>query len=999
MKKTVGSVLKRMFCFAVTLVVAVSSVMVSVNAADTNETNNSANVVTIDKDQYTPVHVAVLMDASQSIEDWHGETVSRRAAWRFINKLIGTDNKVSIYRYDEKVERLTIKERTDNLASLKKLRDVMMNDTKLRKSTYTRTALIKAVDKASEDLKNESEEGVKNVIILFTDGSDNGTLDEDVLSKDKQPAAIKTAINKALDGKKDNLIIYSVAYDYVEKVDQDGDGIADVERHSVGADEDGFGALIVKELAAQTNGDYMFPQDGELNEKFSELINNLLFSGMKPMGEIEGDGKKHEVPFEIGPAVVKASIILNCDDVDALSKCNITLNYDDGTDDTYKNIVLKDFNSNDKGDIWRTDDTITMDLPKPGKWTLTVEGLVSADDIEIKLLEGYDITSRSEFKLMRGGVEADINNPQSGDKLEIHTKLYSDGREIDNPSVYTHESLEARVYFYDEKLFDENYTRNHTVDKLVEDLDSLGLDYKTASYKNGELVLDNVPVNWSGTKYVTIFVFSKQLDIRCSDNTSVTVGTSAPVVIDQLEPVELTTSSLPWTQNKVSKCFSAYSKIDAASISGYDSNVCSVEYSEADDTLSVTPLAIGSTEFTVMAYSTLDSSLEPAVMTVKVNVSNSAPTIELPADEKTKTLYVGDEVKLQGISSYGLDIDGDSLTYSVSLADEAVEYLDAEYDDKTDELTLTAKAEAPSALTVKVDVFDGQDHAFDTIKVEVTNDPNPESEFRLILPEEHKNLKLVLKKDKDTHIIKNVKNYLKGKHGEPVELYFELAEVDNAEVTYDKETDTLTIKALKKTDDLISIKLTAFDGKKTTPEEIIVLKIKKPFPVKVLFIVGGIAAVVAVLGAVLHFLRKEGKKCVDINIMSFEATIGANQVTLIRGNLNVVNDLDLTTKKVTLKQIVEALATTRYMSNDGIAAIRRALGNVSDACNSVVFNGGMPGDDCLVTVSGSHNDIKVGNTELGESISESITKGIEKRIKFTVYSGGNISMVLNFIFK
>lgn len=949
--------------------------------------NNNTVVTNVFSDDYTPVNVAILMDTSLSIDSAdpkQGDSprTSRIAARRFITRLNSYGNRVSIFKYSTKdqIKRLSDLTELDDLDNVLDLYDTITNKTEPDGGW---TYMLDAVKQAADYLQENRRENTKNVIIIFTDGAENGMIDaENYSDKASMTKGINNAIDDVLGGNRaDDLIIYSVGYDYLDEYGS----------HSI--EENGFGAQILEELAKRTGGAFYPASEGlsSILQKFDEALGRLNFSDPKNVDEYKGDGKKHDTQFSIGPSVLNASIIIDCADYAALSKAKISLNYNDGTDDTYKNIKLEDRKKNSQGDIWRTDDTITMLQPKPGNWTLTIEGLTCDSNVSIKLFNGYEVESRTTLDLLRNGTSASIDEAQAGDIIKLNTKLYARDQEIPNTDLYTDPTLKARAYFTSEPPLENNFVRNHTID---ESLDKLGTDFIPMNASSSGFELSEKAIDWVGTGYVSVFVYSSELDIRCFDCYAVTVGGAKELnIIDPVPKQTFTTSSEPVKiKGLTSKCSPSNADVSVdLTASCYDSQICDVSFDKADDSLTITPLAIGTTQIRLVYTSQLDPSVT-AEMLIDVEVGNSKPVFSLPDGEKHKDLPVMGEATIEGISKYVSDPDGDSIDISAKVRSEDAGFISAEYDAGTDVLTISGLAYTDQPLNIVISATDGTDTASDSVTVTMIDDPDP---FRLVLRKSDEKFTLKTGEEK---VIKNFHECIRGTHDEPVQVITDSADAEAVEITYDEKSDSLIIKAKQKTSGvLLSVK--GFDGKRTTTELTINVKVKKPANVKAILgiIAGVIAAAIAAIAA--SSAIKKSKYRVNLTIKKLTVKTGGKVYEMTGINPPNIMELFQSSKTVTLADLIDSLTSdSTWFSPDKAAAISAAFdqGDVNAAANSLVFYGCKPVSGCAVKTAGQHKDLDAFDRGRGVNFEYAITDQNGDIMNVKLYDGDK--EVISFMF-
>ena len=957
-----------------------NAAVVLTTAADSGSLVNKLRSVS--SDDYTPVNVAILMDASGSMFSSDtgissGNSVSREAGAQLI-KMINTDqNQVAIFKYSTKCEKLTDLSNVSDFDKKLDTMDTMREDT-LPDDPNANTHMLEAVEEAAKYLRDNSREGVKNVIVVFTDGSENGRLDEDDPAKCTDEA-IEKEVSKALGGKKvDDLIVYSVAYDY-EDTDKNGN-----KRHSVtgpNGEKNGFGAKILEKMAEATNGEVLYTEGNisDLYNQFEQILGKLMVTDIKQIDEFAGDGKKHSTSFYIGPSALSATIYIKCADPSELAKGTITLNYDDQGQDAFKNLVLKDRETDSTGTVGFITDTITMNNPPSGNWTLTIDGVKSDSTIKVDLVNGYETSSSTEIELLHGGKTAPIENAQKGDTLKLKTKLFARGEEITDKALYTDESMKTRVYISDQPLLPENYVRNHTAEQVESELQSSGLSYLPMAASEEGFTLNDVTIDWDNTKYINIYTYSTEQGIKCFDCIPVSVGEPQVEIVSPIDDIMLSTASDPFTVGELSRR-SISSDVTVWLESGYDSSICAVELVE--DSIKITPLAIGQTTVG-LKYTSKSNSDNSAVMNFNVIVENTRPDFKLPAEVKTQNIKKGEEITVTGLKGYASDPDGDVMKISASTEDTA--NIEINYDDTSDTLTIKGIAQTDTPAKIEISASDGTDDTKDIISVNVA-EMDEADKFKIIIPEKFASLTLVEGKE---ITIPQVNGFVEGIHSDAMVMSVQTDDTANVEVNFDESTNSLNIKALKKTDEPAKVYIVATDGENQVSSPILVT-VKKPTNWSLIIgLIGGGLALIGV-GICVAALIAKARKRVALNSVSANVVYRGNNITMFVAQ-NLMDYFPGSTS-ITLYDIMTQVETLSPASR---SAFDSALmdGSVQEALCSVKFLGGKPNNSCRVSVKGRHPSLSDELGMPGDAIVETLFNGAEQTMVFKVYDENQMEIM------
>ena len=315
---------------------------------------------------FTPVRVAVVLDSSGSIiESKNGaDVLSRVAAKNFISLLPKGKSEVAIFEYSYTPTLVTELTAIDDINSWKSVgEDIIALD-----QFQGGTGLLDATKAAREYLESTTsgKENVKNVIVLFTDGSETQKLNKDTASD----AMITQKVSEAV-GNSD-VIIYSVAFDYVY---EDGS-------HSIsGEDGEGYGKKILDKICG--NPENVLIVDNNVNElllRFESIIHDITHSPEPPAPDIvPSDGKTHEIKKSVPVGVAEANLRITSGTLDAVRNSDIEL-YDPSN-----NKVDFSLNGLNEEKYWFSSDSMGINIkmiePVTGEWTLVVPTDVANEDV------------------------------------------------------------------------------------------------------------------------------------------------------------------------------------------------------------------------------------------------------------------------------------------------------------------------------------------------------------------------------------------------------------------------------------------------------------------------------------------------------------------------------------------------------------------------------------------------------------------------------------------
>ena len=641
---------------------------------------------------YSPVHLAIVMDASGSIASPTEEhpsdpqLISRESAKTLINELPTKENKIALFQYSDTVERVSDFASLDNKNNIDNLLESISGMTDCHGGTH----MISAIAEARKYLEENAEENVKNVMVIFTDGAENGDINPDTASPDNISRAVKESLGDS------DVIVYSVAFDYL---DENGN-------HSISGSEggsEGYGKLILDEYAKQTNGKVLINKDDitKLEEQFSSIVEDLCYVDIKNIDEFPGDGKEHITELDITDSVVEADIRISNSSVDAIKNGNIRLYNEQG-----KEVKL----NNSSSDVWFNEDKISANIkiihPNTGKWKLVVSDIVSKDSVKINLIEQYNMSLNTKITTEGNDARSGV---VSGGTVNVETFLMSDGNLVSGEDMYNDPGTKAALYISKGKTLEDDFKnlKPEEYEAYLNKRDNVDI---VNLISNGSSFAGNYVFDEPGDYLVSVLVNSDKY--YCYEDYHIVVA-DEPVVpfeieqtdknpVDEIKTVNGESSEVPdlksYTNDPKAKI----------TVKKYDQDI--IEPKIEDDKLVIKPVAPGSTEI-VLKYLASDegSYLDRKI---KITVTNAPPVLGDIKD--SYSISSGDTVLIDDIVSKVTDVENDALTYSIkNVSDSSIA------DITVTDGSVSIKSLKKGSTEFDLVISDGENEISKTIKVKV----------------------------------------------------------------------------------------------------------------------------------------------------------------------------------------------------------------------------------------------------------------------------------------
>ena len=294
--------------------------------------------IEVEAEEETNLNIAILMDASGSILDTEHPSdpnlTSRDEARTLVN-MIPTDNniKVSLFQFSNNLDQKSGLTAVDSDNSYSQLGNTISSMTECANATH----MVSSITDVCDYLKQNSKDNTRNVLVVFTDGAENGAMTAATATDEKIKETVSNSVGDS------GVEVYSLAYDYL---DESGN-------HSVG-DSNGYGYRLLEEYANQTGGTVEVAENvNQFRDKFCEILSSL--NGNNANLEKVTDGT-----FETDLEVVEADLSVYTDDVS-----KITLTKPDGS--------VVDLNNKDDN-IWVQSTKSSVDIkiisPEVGEWKI-----------------------------------------------------------------------------------------------------------------------------------------------------------------------------------------------------------------------------------------------------------------------------------------------------------------------------------------------------------------------------------------------------------------------------------------------------------------------------------------------------------------------------------------------------------------------------------------------------------------------------------------------------
>lgn len=674
------------------VILAFSSCVMTANAA-VHQRAGSA------EDSYQPLHIAILMDSSESIKrpkerekykSSDPELISRDAAKAFLNCIPSKYNQVALYHYSDECYRDSELTSVDSIDKILSLSNTLSDMDECTGDTH----MLDAIAEADKYLQENSKDGYKNVIVVFTDGAENGRL-----QGDESDEVIRKTVEDTLNGT--DTVIYSIAFDYL---DINGN-------HSIS--QNGYGKKILDCLAQQTGGKVLeteLDNINELDDRFIDVINDLCNILPDQIDTFDGDGEFHETTFSITDAIVEADLRISCDTLDATGGAEIHL-YAPDEEDGYREVKYRqDGGDEDFPNVWHNADRLATNIkiiqPKLGEWKLTIDKLKSDSPVHINLIRQYNMSLDTSLKTQSG----EPDNIMLDENVVLEVKLLSDGEVVNNEYLYNLPEMEAYAFVTkgnSSKIDINSYSGKELFDNFTQILKDRPDTETYMLESTGESFISEIPFNNEGEQTISVWVNSGRF--YCYEEDVVNVSYSFEAVKDkELEDIQLKCGETVTVDD-----ISSYASDPDVSIGvGYDNSEI-LDARIDGDQLVITGKKIGSENLLIVYTSAKNG--ESFEKKIKVTVENAPPTVP---KAKSIEMNVGESLTENGILSDVTDADGDKLTIT-GVRSENTDA--AKVSQNADNITI--EAANPGETKIVIEISDGTNTVSKIINVTVKHSP------------------------------------------------------------------------------------------------------------------------------------------------------------------------------------------------------------------------------------------------------------------------------------
>ena len=669
--------MRKCFSVFISIISCLLFILPLISSAETAEHSNSY-------EQFTPVRVAVVLDSSGSIKDCNknADILSRVAAKNFVSLLPKDSSYVSVFEYSYEPRLVTELTPIDTIDSWKKIGDDIMKLNKFEGGT----ALLKATQTAREylDSKSKPGDGIKNVIVLFTDGAETERINKNTATEEMISQNVRTVVGDS------KTLIYSVAFDY-----QDEDG-----SHSIsGSDGNGYGKRLLDKLCGDPSQVLVVNDDAsELSQKFEEIIYSITHSPIpsNPTEVISSDGKTHDIAKTIPPGVAEANLRIYCNTLDAIKNSHIVLRDPNGDEVNFKSEGVDSAHN-----TWYSEDTQGVNIkliePLAGSWTLTVPTVIGNDDVFISFIPLYNMSLEKPEITFNG--KTDISSATIGDTLKVKTKLLSNGKAIEDSDFYVDSEITAKVYISDSSGISTNINTSSIgeISTLLNELpNSISVDMEPA---NNSFVASVPLTGEPGVKLISIWIYSK--DFFCYYESVITVGDGGDIYTIRT-PDKIVISNGEKTSIEELVRFCSSDKVNV-SLGKYDNSI--IDATIINGNLEATGLMPGSVDIPVVFSSKINDS--ETLMNIQVEVTNSPPKFK--SSSYSCVVEQGKKITLDNLEVD--DLEEDNLIFSLdSVADTNMIVVTV---DSAGEYTVEGKEKGQTSF--RINVSDGT--SFDTITI------------------------------------------------------------------------------------------------------------------------------------------------------------------------------------------------------------------------------------------------------------------------------------------
>lgn len=591
-------------------------------------------------DSYCPLHVAIVMDASGSIKSSNGdsssdpELVSREAAKTLINCLPSEKNEVALFEYSNIFNRVSDLTSLDTQENVSRLRDQLSGMTECSGDTH----MVEAITQAREYLEENHTEGMRDVIVVFTDGAENGVLTPETATADKIRKVVSDAVGHS------DVVVYSVAFDYEDETG----------KHSI-MDESGkggYGKDILDEFAAQTGGQVMITEGSimGLDANFNAIVEDLCHVKSNAVDEFPGDGGSHTTDVKITDAVVEADMRIVSASLNAVRNGDVRL-----FDPNGEEVTLEPDGNSSRENVWYSEDKLAANIkiitPEAGTWRVEVKNIVSDEPVKISLIEQYNMSLST---IINSGSD-DFSNVSAGEELDVEVKLVSNGRTVTDSYLYEANGVEAYAYVANETKLsvDLSNTKFSDIESVTRQLAEREGAVQVKLESDGSSFKGKVPFDTSGTRLLSIWVNSDRF--YCYEDFVINVnGEIVPVgSIPDITVYNGESNTIP---DILSYNSSPKSKVELESV---DEKIAAAAIT--DNSLTVTAASPGETT-ALLRFTSVDES-SSFTSPVNIKVLNAPPLYTWL--EKDVSLRKGAKLEYAEILEDVKDPENDTLTMSI----------------------------------------------------------------------------------------------------------------------------------------------------------------------------------------------------------------------------------------------------------------------------------------------------------------------------------------------
>ena len=630
---------------------------------------------------YIPVHIAIVMDASGSVNSptesnpSDPELFSRVAAESVVDYLQAYGgNEVALFEYSDKCTMkmgLTSVDKTSNQEALKEGLESM---TDCKGATH----MIDAIKNAREYLEDNHVSGVTDAIFVFTDGAEDSNR---INSRTATDSLIEQEVSRAIGGSK--VRVYSIALDYID----------DSGKHSI--ENGGYGKQILDLFASKTNGEVFVvdKNNAHLETSFYKALEDLLNITHPDLVPI----KDHEAKLDVHDFCVEALIRIESIDNNELNENNLELYEPDSNapvDLTDKSDDSKIYFSKN-----RLGATIRIRGPKSGRWILKLADSINEDDVKISEILQINMSLRTTIS------QTEKNNV--GDGIHISTVMVNQDKDMTDPYYYSDITTATAIV-------SEDPNADLTKMSVKEILDSGNAEMYDMYAEGGSFAFSYVPEK-QGVYSINVLVHNEYFDL--CDRELLTVGDDMSRN-GSLEDIIVENDD---TYQKFEVGSLVTSPLAKCSVTSYSDDICSVELK--DDVLTVKGISPGKGEIELTFVSPGGSVVIP--MSCNVTVTNCPPTVNI--EKSVIQIYKGETSKSDIFKTGISDLENDPIICEIaSINGESVS------DVKFYGSILSIKGDEIGIADIEVLISDGENKLTHTLRVEVVKKPVPLSVWIIV---------------------------------------------------------------------------------------------------------------------------------------------------------------------------------------------------------------------------------------------------------------------------